>query len=332
MESTSRKPFVFVLMPFDSRFDDVYKFGIKGAAEDAEAYAERVDEQMFVEGILDRILNQINEADVIVADMTERNPNVFYEVGYAHALNKIALLATQNSDDIPFDLKHRPHTVYAGSIERLRKDLGPKIRWAINESEKQRPKGGVERMSISIGNVEVPEGVASEQSPEIAGIVSGDSFSLPLYLRNDGKKPLESISHVYLFTSENTETVPAEMRSTYYDAASAPSAARLRYFGRPLPARTRVELPDFRAREIDAPDGLTKQYRLSVEFTKTPPGAIEKSEILFSMREPGCRSRYRLRLCTADGFFDFGFRLHIEQPKARSRSPMPESTAPTASQ
>jgi hypothetical protein len=142
MESTGPKPFVFVLMPFDSRFDDIYKFGIKGAADDAEAYAERVDEQTFVEGILDRILNQINKADVIVADMTGRNPNVFYEVGYAHALNKIALLATQDTNDIPFDLKHRPHTVYAGSIEKLRKELGPKIRWAVNESENDAPKAG----------------------------------------------------------------------------------------------------------------------------------------------------------------------------------------------
>ncbi len=54
--------------------------------------------------------------------MTGRNPNVFYEVGYAHALGKIVLLLTQNAEDIPFDLKHRPHTVYAGKIETLRKD------------------------------------------------------------------------------------------------------------------------------------------------------------------------------------------------------------------
>jgi len=58
-------------------FDDIYKFGIKGAAQDAGAYAERIDEQIFTEGILDRVFNQINKADVIVADMTGRNANVF---------------------------------------------------------------------------------------------------------------------------------------------------------------------------------------------------------------------------------------------------------------
>ena len=61
---------------------------------------------MFVEGILERVFNQISKADVIVADMTGRNPNVFYEAGYAHALNKVVVLVTQKTDDIPFDLKH----------------------------------------------------------------------------------------------------------------------------------------------------------------------------------------------------------------------------------
>ncbi len=127
-QTTLPKPFVFVLMPFDPAFNDIYKFGIKGAADEVGAYAERGDEQNFTEGILDRIFNQISKADVIVADMTERNPNVFYEVGYAHALGKITLLLTQNTDDIPFDLKHRPHTVYEGKIETLRKELEPKLR------------------------------------------------------------------------------------------------------------------------------------------------------------------------------------------------------------
>src|SRR5262245_1382479 len=126
-QTTAPKPFVFVLMPFDPAFDDVYKLGIKAAAIDAGAHAERVDEQLFHEGILERVFNQINKADVIVADMTGRNPNVFYEVGYAHALGKITILLTRTADDIPFDLKDRPHIVYKGSISSLKETLLPRI-------------------------------------------------------------------------------------------------------------------------------------------------------------------------------------------------------------
>ncbi|MCZ7402378.1 MAG: nucleoside 2-deoxyribosyltransferase [Candidatus Methanoperedens sp.] len=138
--STAPKPFIFVLMPFDEKFNDIYEFGIQGAAKEINAYAERVDNQIFNENILDRIFNQINKADVIIADMTGRNPNVFYEVGYAHALGKIVLLLTQNTNDIPFDLKHRQHIVYAGQIATLRKSLTERLTWAIGESKKQKKK------------------------------------------------------------------------------------------------------------------------------------------------------------------------------------------------
>jgi hypothetical protein len=134
MQDTSPKPFVFVLMPFDKEFDDVYKLGIKPACEKAGAYAERVDEQIFHESILQRIYNQIAKADIIVADMTGRNPNVFYETGYAHALGKLAILLTKNSEDIPFDLKHYPHIVYSGRISDLLPELGKRVRWAIEHS------------------------------------------------------------------------------------------------------------------------------------------------------------------------------------------------------
>lgn len=135
--ATAPKPFVFALMPFALEFGDIYEYGIKGAAQDAGAYAERIDEQMFVEGILDRIFNQISKANVVVADMTGRNPNVFYEVGYAHALNKVVVLLTQSADDIPFDLKHRPHIVYGGKITELRPKLARRLTWAIEESYKR---------------------------------------------------------------------------------------------------------------------------------------------------------------------------------------------------
>lgn len=42
LDSTKPKPFIFVLMPFESKFDDIYKFGIKGAANEVGAYAERL--------------------------------------------------------------------------------------------------------------------------------------------------------------------------------------------------------------------------------------------------------------------------------------------------
>ncbi len=132
MIDTTPKTFIFVLMPLSTEFDDTYKLGIKDACKEAGAYCERVDEQIFEESILERIYNQISKADLLVADMTGRNPNVFYEVGYAHALGKRVILLTRESEDIPFDLKHYPHIVYGGRITELKEELKKRIKWAID--------------------------------------------------------------------------------------------------------------------------------------------------------------------------------------------------------
>jgi nucleoside 2-deoxyribosyltransferase len=48
----------------------------------------------------------INDARVLVAELTQRNPNVFYELGLAHALEKPVVLISSNEADVPFDLHH----------------------------------------------------------------------------------------------------------------------------------------------------------------------------------------------------------------------------------
>ncbi len=121
--STKPKPFCFVLMPFEAKFNDIYEYGIKGACTDAGIHCERVDEQVYLGSILERIYSQIDKADLLVADMTGKNPNVFYEVGYAHALGKNVVLLTSVAEDIPFDLKHFPHIVYGSEIKTLQTHL-----------------------------------------------------------------------------------------------------------------------------------------------------------------------------------------------------------------
>ena len=124
-------------MPFTDDFNDIYHLGIKQSCEDAGAYCERVDEQYYHESMLDRIYNQISKADFIVADMTNKNPNVFYEVGYAHALGKKTILLTQNVNDIPFDLKHYPHIIYSDRILKLKEDLTQRLKWFVENSDSE---------------------------------------------------------------------------------------------------------------------------------------------------------------------------------------------------
>ena len=134
--TTAPKPFAFVLMPFSEAFTDTYEVAIRPACEAAGSYAERVDEQIFSGSIMDRVYNQISKADIVVADMSERNPNVFYEVGYAHALAKTTILVTKTESDIPFDLRQYPHVVYGNSLSLLKSELERRVRWHIENPKK----------------------------------------------------------------------------------------------------------------------------------------------------------------------------------------------------
>lgn len=125
-------------MPFDASFNDIYEFGIKGACSDAGLYCERVDEQVFSGSMLERIYSQISRADLLVADMTRKNPNVFYEVGYAHALGKNVVLLTSVAQDIPFDLKHFPHIIYGTEIKTLRASLTRHLKHLASEDPPRR--------------------------------------------------------------------------------------------------------------------------------------------------------------------------------------------------
>jgi hypothetical protein len=96
----------FVLMPFDANFKPVYEDHIVPALKAAGLNCLRADDIFRNTEIIEDIWEHINRARVIVADLTGRNPNVYYEVGIAHTVGKEVVLLTQSMDDIPFDLRH----------------------------------------------------------------------------------------------------------------------------------------------------------------------------------------------------------------------------------
>ncbi len=118
---------VFVLMPFDKRFDDIYQLGIKEPLVEKGLKCERADEIQDTGGIMEQVFNRIRRARFIVADMTGLNANVFYEAGYAHAIGKDVILLTQEEKDIPFDLRVFYHIIYEGSIKSLKEMLAKKV-------------------------------------------------------------------------------------------------------------------------------------------------------------------------------------------------------------
>ncbi|WP_370601109.1 hypothetical protein [Pseudomonas nitroreducens] len=97
----------FVMMPFANPIGGYYSAIYEAAIQKAGLIPIRADTDIFGTGkIIDQIWRGINESKVLVAELTGRNPNVFYELGLAHALNKPVVLVCSNEHDVPFDLQH----------------------------------------------------------------------------------------------------------------------------------------------------------------------------------------------------------------------------------
>jgi len=99
------KDLCFVLMPFRDQFEELYKYIIKPTIEQIGMKCLRADEIYDIKPIMINIWENIQKANIIIADLTEKNPNVLYELGLCHATNKNVIIITQSLLDVPFDLR-----------------------------------------------------------------------------------------------------------------------------------------------------------------------------------------------------------------------------------
>jgi hypothetical protein len=93
-------------MPFGGYFDRYYSEVIKPTLERLELIARRADEIYGTNAIITDIYTAIADANICIADVTGRNPNVSYELGMAHSLAKPVVIITQDIKDVPFDYRH----------------------------------------------------------------------------------------------------------------------------------------------------------------------------------------------------------------------------------
>src|ERR1051325_9394329 len=92
----------FVMLPFDPTRENIYDT-VESIVKDYCGFqCIRADEIYGSSGIMEDIWININEARFLIADLTDRNPNVLYEVGMAHSLHRPVILITQDMSDVPF--------------------------------------------------------------------------------------------------------------------------------------------------------------------------------------------------------------------------------------
>jgi len=123
----SSPPFCFVVMPFKPELNYFYLYVQKHLREKLGLRVERGDHKVLTKPLMEKIRNQIIEADVILADVTGANANVFYEVGLAHAFGRPVIFITQDDPaDAPVDLRQfefirydlRRHQDFLSTLDR----------------------------------------------------------------------------------------------------------------------------------------------------------------------------------------------------------------------
>jgi hypothetical protein len=134
----------FVLMPFGEWFDVYFNQIYLQGCKDAGLEPIRADGLFTTGSVMEQIWEQIKRAKVLLAELSGKNPNVFYELGLAHALRKPVVFVTSNLDDVPFDLRHLRVVVYdvrnPGWDVKLRQDITTYLKNARTEPDRSIPQ------------------------------------------------------------------------------------------------------------------------------------------------------------------------------------------------
>ncbi len=131
------KPVVFMVMPFGDNFIALYNH-LKERFKENYIFtnAGDLDNQ---QNILKDIVEGIGNSNIVISDLTGLNPNVFYELGLAHAMDKKCIIITQDISELPFDLKSYRAVEYSllfNKIPELEQELHKLLQGAIDGSVK----------------------------------------------------------------------------------------------------------------------------------------------------------------------------------------------------
>jgi hypothetical protein len=124
-KNNGEKKFIFLAAPSETLERDLYDAIRVAGIQTGFDNLLRVDELPIGKPITEEIRNTINRASLVIGEITERDPNVMWEIGYAQALNKPVLLITQDLGSVPFDLRslrvltYQPGVPNLGSVNRL---------------------------------------------------------------------------------------------------------------------------------------------------------------------------------------------------------------------
>jgi hypothetical protein len=183
----ARQRRAFIMMPFDEEFDDIYRLVIAPPLERAGFVVVRADSALDQQNIMRDVISGIDEADLIVADLTGLNVNVLYELGVAHGLSKSVVMLTQDIESLPFDLRAYRVLTYSTDFRRIRA-FGDNLEQLANSHASGAVQFGspVTDFASSVRGTEVPSlsrtlsptSVGDDTGPTVATDAEGEALEI----------------------------------------------------------------------------------------------------------------------------------------------------------
>lgn len=149
----------FVMMSFGGEFDRVYRTLITPAAQRLGLEVVRADEISGPGFVMEQIRTAIMQSRLCIADISDRNPNVLYELGIAQANQKPTIIIAQDLMNLPFDVAGQRILRYGDAPEEAQKQLEAAIGHvlsddSINDAERLLASGQY-RASVSLASVSI---------------------------------------------------------------------------------------------------------------------------------------------------------------------------------
>jgi len=126
----ARRDHAFVATPFSENFEDIFHYAIEPAVHNSGLLCERIDEQSFTGSIPERIKERIRSATLVVADLTDANPNVYLEVGFAWGAEIRTVLLCREDSTLKFDVQSERCITYS-TIRNLEQRLTDELRHLV---------------------------------------------------------------------------------------------------------------------------------------------------------------------------------------------------------
>lgn len=116
----------FVAIPFSDDYNALYTCINRGIL-DAKYVPIRLDHLSFTESIIEKMMQQIKDAKVVVFVSTGRNPNTFFECGYSVAQGKEVVMITDYYSNLPFDIRDRNAIAYGKTVDSVTRKLADRL-------------------------------------------------------------------------------------------------------------------------------------------------------------------------------------------------------------